>query len=57
MTAVGKGTLDWQRVVAAASNHLQWMIVELDSCDTDMMQAVVDSYAYLIGNGMATGRK
>ena len=57
MTAVGKGVLDWPAVVAAASDNLQWMVVELDSCDTDMMQAVEDSYKYLVGNGLAQGRK
>jgi len=55
MTAVGKGTLDW-RGSSRRSNHLQWMIVELDSCDTGHDAGVVDSYAYLVGNGLATGR-
>ncbi len=57
MTAVGKGSLDWPAIVAAAGDNCKWMVVELDSCDTDMMEAVADSYAYLVGNGFATGRK
>ena len=57
MTAVGKGKMNWPAIVGAASANLQWMVVELDSCDTDMMEAVYDSYAYLVGNGLATGRK
>ncbi len=57
MTAVGQGVVNWPAVVAAASDDLAWMVVELDSCDTDMMQAVADSYAYLVGNGLARGKK
>ena len=57
MTAVGQGVLDWPAVIGAASDDLAWLVVELDSCDTDMMQAVADSYAYLVGAGLATGRK
>jgi len=57
-TAVGKGKVDVPAIVAAADPKvLEWIIVELDSCGTDMMQAVVDSYAYLTGKGLAEGTK
>jgi hypothetical protein len=36
---------------------LQWLVVELDACDTDMLEAVEKSYKWLVGNGLATGRK
>ncbi len=57
-TAVGKGVLDIPAIVNAAEpNVLDWLIVELDSCATDMLQAVKDSYRYMIDNGLASGNK
>jgi sugar phosphate isomerase/epimerase len=57
-TAVGQGVLDMPSIIAAADpNVLEWLIVELDSCATDMVQAVEDSYRYLIDNGLAAGNK
>ena len=57
-TAVGKGRLDWPAIIGAADEAtLQWLIVELDACETDMLEAVADSYAYLVGNGLASGNK
>ncbi len=58
MTAVGKGVLDMPAIIAAADESvLEWVIVELDSCGTDMMEAVKDSYDYLVGEGLAIGNK
>jgi len=58
MTAVGKGKLDMPKIIGAADpNVLEWVIVELDSCATDMMEAVADSYKYLGGEGLAEGNK
>lgn len=55
-TAVGKGRMDMAPIIAAANPKvLEWLIVELDECATDMMQAVRDSYAYLTGEGLAEG--
>jgi sugar phosphate isomerase/epimerase len=55
-TAVGAGKMDIPAVINAADpDVLQYLIVELDSCATDMMQAVIDSYKYLVGNGLASG--
>ena len=54
--AVGDGRMDIPGVIAAADpNVLEWLIVELDACDTDMMTAVEGSYRYLVGNGLAAG--
>ncbi|MYS18727.1 Sugar phosphate isomerase/epimerase [Streptomyces sp. DvalAA-14] len=44
-TAVGKGALDVPSILAAAPDALR--IVELDSCATDIFDAVADSHAYL----------
>ncbi len=58
MTAAGKGRQNFKAIVAAADPAvLKWCVVELDGCDTDMMQAVVDSYGYLVSNGLAVGNK
>lgn len=58
MTAVGSGKLDMPAIIGAADpNVLQWLIVELDRCDTDMTEAVRQSYAYLTSKGLAAGNK
>lgn len=58
MTAVGAGKLNMPAIINAADPKvLEWVIVELDSCAGDMMQAVRESYQYLVGNGLATGNK
>lgn len=57
-TAVGEGKMDIPAVVRAADpSFLQWLIVELDECGTDMFQAVEDSYRYLISTGLGVGRQ
>jgi sugar phosphate isomerase/epimerase len=45
MTAVGTGIMDVPAILEASSP--EWLIVELDRCDMDMMTAVEESYAYL----------
>ena len=56
MTALGTGAIDIPALIAAGGEHTQWVFVELDSCATDMMTAVRESYAYLTNNGLARGR-
>lgn len=56
-TAVGAGKMDIPAVIAAADESvLKWLVVELDSCATDMLQAVKDSYAYLTSRNLGAGR-
>lgn len=57
MTAVGAGVMDVPTIIEAGKPHAEWLIVELDRCATDMMEAVEQSYAYLVGEGLATGNK
>lgn len=57
MTAVGKGRMQWGPILEAAVPTVEWLVVELDRCDTDMMQAVADSYQFLVQSGYAKGRK
>ncbi|MCE5200505.1 MAG: sugar phosphate isomerase/epimerase [Armatimonadota bacterium] len=57
-TAVGSGVMDIPSIIGAADeNTLQWVIVELDECATDMLEAVKKSYEYLTSKGLAKGNK
>lgn len=47
MTAVGSGVVDVPAIIKAGAPHTKWLIVELDRCATDMMEAVENSYRYL----------
>lgn len=54
MVALGDGRQDIAAILAAADpNVLEWAIVELDACATDMLTAIQDSYTYLIRNQLA----
>jgi sugar phosphate isomerase/epimerase len=55
-TAVGAGKMNIPAIVRAAGPATEWLVVELDSCATDMTQAVRDSLAYLVGNELGAGR-
>lgn len=55
--AVGSGKMNFPTVIGAADPKvLQWLVVELDSCATDMMTAVKASAEYLIKSGLGKGR-
>jgi sugar phosphate isomerase/epimerase len=57
-TAVGDGALDMPAIIRAADSEvLEWLIVELDECATDMFEAVERSYNYLTSTGLALGNK
>jgi sugar phosphate isomerase/epimerase len=57
MRALGEGVVDLPGVVAAGAGSTEWLVVELDRCATDMMEAVRKSYGYLIEKGLARGNK
>jgi sugar phosphate isomerase/epimerase len=58
MTAVGQGVIDCQGVAEAAEgNGARWLVVEMDRVAGDVMTAVSESYLYLIGRGLAKGRR
>jgi sugar phosphate isomerase/epimerase len=46
MVAVGQGIMDWSAIIPAAQ-AADWLIVELDRCATDILQAVEQSYRFL----------
>ena len=57
MTAVGDGKMKWAPVMKAAqAAGVQWLVVELDSCSTDMLVAVERSVKYLVDQGYGAGR-
>lgn len=55
MVAVGEGSQDFPAIAQAAGGVTEWMIVELDACATDMLEAVEKSYNYLTGHQLARG--
>jgi sugar phosphate isomerase/epimerase len=57
MQACGEGMVDFPAIAAAAAGTTEWMIIELDRCDTDMVEAVEKSYRYLVENDLAAGRR
>jgi sugar phosphate isomerase/epimerase len=57
MTAVGTGKVDIDGIIKASEGITKWQIVELDECATDMMEAVRQSYTYLVSKGLAYGNK
>jgi len=58
MQALGSGRMRLRPILAAADPAaLRWVVVELDACATDMLQALRESYDWLVGNELATGRR
>ncbi len=56
MQALGEGSTDFPAIIAAGGSNVDWWIVELDRCATDMVEAVEKSYTFLTQKGFARGR-
>jgi sugar phosphate isomerase/epimerase len=56
MLPLGAGVMDIPAIVAAGAGSTEWLIVELDASEMDMLAAVKESYRYLIERGLARGR-
>jgi sugar phosphate isomerase/epimerase len=54
MVAVGDGVMNYPDLLPDAA--AEWLIVELDRCDTDVLTAIRRSHDYLTGKGLAHGR-
>lgn len=52
MTPVGKGTQDFPGIVKAAPDT-EWLVVEMDKVDTDVFDALKESYQYMVGHQLA----
>jgi sugar phosphate isomerase/epimerase len=58
MTAAGAGKQDFAAIMAAADPAvLRYGLLEIDRVAGDMMQAVEDSYRYLVGRGLCKGNR
>jgi sugar phosphate isomerase/epimerase len=55
MVALGTGSVDLVPALNA-NPSVEWHIVELDNCATDMLTAVRESYRYLVDAQLSTGR-
>ncbi len=56
--AVGSGKINVREILAAMDPAVtRWLVVELDTCKTDMFEAVEQSYRFLTENGLATGNR
>ncbi len=51
MTALGTGALEIPAILGAAGEGLEWAVVELDTCATDVFEAIDRSHRYLSGLG------
>lgn len=49
MTAVGDGVMDVPSILKAGGENAKYWVVELDRCDTDILEAVRKSHQYLSG--------
>ena len=50
----GTGQVDL-KAASEAADHAEYIVVELDSYEGDMMKAVQESYTYLTQSGIASG--
>lgn len=58
MVAAGQGRIDIPSAIRAGEYaSVEWNIVELDLCATDMVRAVRDSYDFLTQRNLATGKR
>ncbi len=56
MVAVGQGSQNVEAIMGATNPEvLKWVIVELDACAGNMLDAVADSFDYLVGNEFVQG--
>jgi sugar phosphate isomerase/epimerase len=52
----GEGVMDFPAIFKAGAENIQWMIVEFDEYEKDIVDGMRKSYAYLTKNGLAEGR-
>jgi len=57
MLALGTGKLNIPAIIKASGNNAEWIVLELEDCKTDMIQAVYESYNYLSGKNLGSGTK
>jgi len=56
--AVGTGKMNYPAIFEASIGNAEWIIVDIEACDTDLTQALYESYKYLaISNNYGSGLK
>lgn len=50
MTAVGKGTMDYSKIIKASNENLEWLVVEMDKTAGDVFTALKESFDYIMKN-------
>jgi sugar phosphate isomerase/epimerase len=56
--AIGTGKMDYPAIFEAGNSNAEWIIVDIEACETDLIQAIYESYKYLaISNNHGTGLK
>ena len=50
MTAVGKGTMDYSKIIKAANGHPAWLVVEMDKTADEVFKALKESFDYILKN-------
>lgn len=56
MVAVGSGKMEIEAILKA-NPHIEIAVVELDECATDMLEAIKQSYQFLVENHLVQGKK
>jgi sugar phosphate isomerase/epimerase len=55
--SVGTGKMDYPAIFEASHGNVEWIIVDIEACKTDIIQAIFDSYRYIAGNRFGVGLK
>ena len=56
--AVGTGKMNYPAIFEASNGNAEWIIVDIEDCETDLTQALYESYKYLaISNNYGSGLK
>lgn len=50
MKAAGQGAMNFMPIFEASAKAAEWLITEFDACETDMLQAVKESYDFIAEN-------
>lgn len=52
MKAAGQGVVKFKPIFEVSAKTAEWLITELDACETNMLQAVKESYDYISANSV-----
>lgn len=56
--AVGQGKMNFRTILTTdLCKKVEWFIVEIDNCETDVVEAIRQSYRFLVDNHLGVGTK